>query len=196
MASTTTSQLATIATKEMVDIFLTPEKGPKQPANVKFLPDTGAHINAIPNSDFRRTFKSVPLEPAADPVTAVGTVIKNYGSFKATMDWKANDGQSRPVVVDVHVLHDLNQPVLSKATQQEIGMISKDYPHARVNQVDVKRTSTKHVNFAPLNKDKSLHLPHHFSSRTRWRGHSPTREKLQQFIRPHLQRRRKRTCSL
>ena len=90
---------------------------------------------------YRRHFPEVPLDTGIHAETATGGHIKSLGSFQAHVDWKANDGSSRPVQSTVHVLEDLRQPVLSKSTQQQLGMIPIDYPNARVHQVAVVRPS-------------------------------------------------------
>ena len=41
----------------------------------------------------------------------------------------------------MHVLVDLEQPVLSKATQKKLGMIANNYPHSRVWQVKADSAS-------------------------------------------------------
>lgn len=95
------------------------------------LPDTGSSLDAIPPSLYHQQFPDIKLRAGVDAETATGSRIKTLGSFKASVDWRADDGQSRPVESTVHVLVDLKQPVLSKITQRKMGMIPENYPHAR-----------------------------------------------------------------
>ena len=118
---------------DTVAITITPNNGTA--ADVNTLPDTGSTLDAIPSSVYRHQFQNVKLQAGVNAETAIGNCIKSLGSFKASVDWKANDGISRPVEATVHVLQDLKQPVLSKLTQQKLGMIPREYPHARVHQV-------------------------------------------------------------
>ena len=55
------------------------------------------------------------------------------GTFAAVIDWPSDDGNSRPVSVTVHVLENLQQPVLCTATERLLGMLHDGYLHARVN---------------------------------------------------------------
>ena len=134
--ASTTPQIAAVATADMVALAIKPESGARRPIIVSFLPDTGAELDAIPAADFHRLFKSVHLQAADNPVTAVGTVIRNDGLFNASLNWSDGGGQSRPVQVQLHVLRDLRQPVLSRQTQRKLGMIPEAYPHVRVQQLD------------------------------------------------------------
>ena len=140
VATTKSSQLAAVTASEMVNITIKAQGGPA--ATIPFLPDTGAELDAIPPAIFHRSFKSIRLQPADNPVTAVGSAIQNDGSFSATLDWSADDGTSRPVAVTVHVLRGLKQPVLSRFTQRKLGMLPADYPHTRVNQIDAEQPVT------------------------------------------------------
>jgi len=47
-----------------------------------------------------------------------------------TDDWRAGDQIQRPTTVTIHILKDLKQQVISKATQMKLGMLPKEYPHA------------------------------------------------------------------
>lgn len=64
---------------------------------VRTLPDTGSTLVAIPPSVYHRQFQDVPLDVGIHAETATGNHIKSLGSFQAQVDWKANDGSSRPV---------------------------------------------------------------------------------------------------
>ena len=108
---------------------------------VRTLPDTGSTLDAIPPCVYHRQFQDVPLDVGIHAETATGNHIKSLGSFKAQVDWKANDGSSRPIQSTVHVLENLKQPVLSKITQQKLGMIPAEYPNVRVHQVATVRPS-------------------------------------------------------
>jgi hypothetical protein len=92
--------------------------------------DTDSSLDAIPPSLYHQQFVDVKLRAGVDAETATGSRIKTPGSFKASVDWRADDGQSRLVESTVLVLVD---PVLSKVTQRKMGMIPENYPHARAN---------------------------------------------------------------
>ena len=98
----------------------------------KGLPDTGSQLDAIPHSMYHTSFANIPLLPGAQ---AFGSEINCLGSFKATIDWKADDGISRPVPTTIHVLENLQQPVLCTATQRNLGMLPVKYPHARLHSI-------------------------------------------------------------
>ncbi len=106
---------------------------------VRTLPDTGSTLDAIPPSVYHRQFQDVPLDAGIHVETATGNHIKSLGSFQAQVDWKADDGSPRPVQSTVHVLENPRQAVLSKTTQQKLGMIPVDYPNVRVHQVSTAR---------------------------------------------------------
>ncbi|KZS01598.1 Uncharacterized protein APZ42_001698, partial [Daphnia magna] len=112
---------------------------------VRTLPDTGSTFDAIPPSVYHRQFQDVPLDVGIHAETATGNHIKSLGSFQGQVDWKANDGSSRPVQSTVHVLENLRQPVLSNPTQQKLGMIPVDYPNIRVHQVSTTRPSDEQI---------------------------------------------------
>jgi hypothetical protein len=71
---------------------------------IRTLPDTGSTLDAIPPSVYHRQFQDVPLDVGIHAETATGNHIKSLGSFQAQIDWKANDGSSRPIQSTVHVL--------------------------------------------------------------------------------------------
>ncbi len=119
----------------MVSIVISPRRGPTSPVQLSGLPDSGAEIDAIPAATFTKLFAGVPLHRDIQPVTAVGTPIVRIGAFRATIDWRARDGISRPVDTTIHVLRDLKQPVISKQTQLSLGMLPTGYPHRRVDQL-------------------------------------------------------------
>ena len=104
-------QMAAITESEMVRCIISPAIGFKNTACVQFLPDTGAELDAITDDIYSRFLSSIHLSPAADPETAIGSTIRNLGSFNVTLDWLMNDGTSKPVSSVLHVLCDLNQPV-------------------------------------------------------------------------------------
>ncbi|EFX62340.1 hypothetical protein DAPPUDRAFT_262513 [Daphnia pulex] len=86
---------------------------------LRTLPDTGSTLDAIPPSVYHHQFQDVQFDAGIHAKTATGNHIKSLGSFPAQVDWKANDGSSRPVQSTVQVLENLRQPVLSKTTQQK-----------------------------------------------------------------------------
>ena len=126
------SQVASSAV-DTVTISITPDGG--EATDVNTLPDTGSMLDAIPSSIYHQQFSDVELCTGVNAETATGTTIKSLGSFAASVDWDAHDGVSRPVTSNIHVLENLTQAVLSKSTQQKLGMIPSEYPHTRVQQV-------------------------------------------------------------
>ncbi|KZS02265.1 Uncharacterized protein APZ42_000758, partial [Daphnia magna] len=71
--------------------------------------NTGADLDAIPESLYKRKFSKVALQKGVQPVTAVGSPIISIGVFST--------------------------PVLSKRSQQTLGMLPAAYPHAYVGMV-------------------------------------------------------------
>jgi hypothetical protein len=95
------------------------------------LPDSGASIDAIPACLYWCQFKDIPLSSnGPKTITATGAPIVALGQFPASLVWAASSGG--PVVTSVHVLQDLRQPDISKATQKKLGMLPAQYPHACV----------------------------------------------------------------
>lgn len=139
--ASTTPQIASVAAADMVNLSIKPDGDYRQPVIVSFLPDTGAELDAIPAAEFYRLFKSIHLHTADNPVTAVGTVIRNDGLFNASLNWSDDDGQGCPVQVQLHVLRDLKQAVLSRQTQRKLGMLPEAYPHVRVHQLGVPQNN-------------------------------------------------------
>ena len=105
------------------------------PVTLRALPDTGSQLDAIPLSTYQSEFAGIVLSPSGAAKTATGSTINCPGTFAAVIDWPSDDGTSRPVSVTVHVLENLQQPVLCTATQRQLGMLHDGYPHARINQL-------------------------------------------------------------
>ena len=98
---------------------------------VQMLPDSGASIDAIPVDLYRRHFKDIPLSShGPKAVTATGSSITSLGQFHASLVWASSS--SGPVATSIHVLQDLQQPVVSKETQKKLGMLPAQYPHTCV----------------------------------------------------------------
>ena len=94
---------------------------------VKFLLDTGAEIDAIQLSTYTTRLAELQLQQAVTPTTATGVPIHTEGKFAAKP--QRRDGWRRSAATEIHVLHDLAQPVLSKHTQIHLGMLHEVYPH-------------------------------------------------------------------
>lgn len=138
--SPTPPTVGVVSSGGLIHLSITPDGDSTAPSEhtavtVMALPDTGADLDAIPESYYAQKFGNVPLRKGVQPVTAVGSPIVSLGVFCATIDWVSNDKVSRPVNTTIHVLRDLKQPVLSKCSQQELGMLPLGYPHARINVV-------------------------------------------------------------
>jgi hypothetical protein len=142
---------------ELVDIFVAPKVASASAAQVRFLPDTGAELDAIPREIFRRAFQGVTLAPAASPETATGSPIVNDGTYSATLNWKADDDERRPITGTVHVLQDLKQAVLPKSSQKKLGVLPESYPHARVSTLAWSAITNVETDSSP---SSSLLFPH------------------------------------
>ena len=149
--------IGAVTSEELVDISVAPQASSSSAAQVLFLPDTGAELDAIPRETFRRAFHGVKLAPAASPETATGSPIVNDGTFTATLNWKADDNERRPVTTTVHVLQDLKQAVLSKSSQQKLGMLPESYPHARLSTLSSPAITNVETDSIPAS---SLLFPH------------------------------------
>ena len=98
---------------------------------IQMLPDSGASIDAIPVGLYQRHFKDIPLSShGPKAVTATGSSIISLGQFHASLFWATSS--SGPVATSIHVLQDLQQPVVSKETQKKLGMLPAQYPHTCV----------------------------------------------------------------
>ncbi|XP_045025183.1 uncharacterized protein LOC123469907 [Daphnia magna] len=129
-----------VKTSDLVAVSITPKKLPTANGEhaavvVHALPDTGADNDAIPESLYMQKFSSVSLRKGIQPVTAVGSPIVNVSVFSTLIEWTTNDKNSCSLSTNVHVLRELKQPVLSKKSQQALGMLPSGYPHIRVGSV-------------------------------------------------------------
>jgi hypothetical protein len=92
------------------------------------IPYSGASNYAIPAAMFWSHFKHVPLmDGVPNAVTATGVAISSLGHFPATLSWSS--GSSLSVATTIHILRDLQHPVLSKASQKQFGMLLAQHPH-------------------------------------------------------------------
>ncbi|EFX78076.1 hypothetical protein DAPPUDRAFT_246665 [Daphnia pulex] len=64
-------------------------------------------------------------------ITAIGSRIVNLGHFTATICWPHGNSNTKATSI-IHVLQDLKQPVISQATQKNLGMLPACYPNQRV----------------------------------------------------------------
>ncbi len=149
--------IGAVTAAELVDISVSPQVSSSSAAQVLFLPDTGAEFDAIPRETFRRTFKGVKLDPVASPETATGSPIVNDGTFNAMVNWNADDDERRPITTTVRVLQDLKQAVLSKSSQQKLGMLPESYPHARLSTLASSAITDVETDSSPVS---SLTFPH------------------------------------
>ncbi|KZS06702.1 Uncharacterized protein APZ42_029750, partial [Daphnia magna] len=123
--------IGSIMTGELLEADVSPA-GSDSRVTVSFLPDTGASIDAIPHQLYEQLFSETPLHRAPRQT--------------------ANDPSS---LITMHVLKDLRQPVLSKATQKKLGVLPLDYPYWCVQSI--------RINVSPQQKAemlKSLMAPH------------------------------------
>ena len=80
----------------LVSLEITPHRSrscsTKHPAKtVLTLPDTGADLDAIPESLYTLKFPDIPLQQGIQPCTAIGSPIISLGVFQATIDWIASN---------------------------------------------------------------------------------------------------------
>ena len=122
--------VSSVSTDERVQLGITLDQTSENMSLLSALPDSGSQIDAIPTKMFKKQFRGITLRRDVQPYTAVGTPIKSKGSFKAILFWRPRGMQRRSVSTTVHVLDDLYQPVISKATQLTLGMLPEGYPHA------------------------------------------------------------------
>ena len=122
--------VSSVTTEERVQLGITPDQADVKMSLLSALPDSGSQIDAIPTKLFKKQFCGILLRWDVQPFTAVGTPIKSNGSFKATLYWRPRGMQQRSVSTTVHVLENLHQPVISKATQLKLGMLPEGYPHS------------------------------------------------------------------
>lgn len=140
LGSISNRTIATVKRDEMVKLSVLPALG--DAAESLFLPDTGAEIDAIPETAYYELFKNTPLASAPAPVSATGSRIASKGTFKANIRWRVNDGTTRTTPATIHVLKDLTQPVLGKTSQQKLGMLPTGYPHAIAKLVKHDQSKT------------------------------------------------------
>jgi hypothetical protein len=120
--------IGAVTAAKLVDISVAPQASSSSAAQELFLPDTGAKLDVIPRETFRRAFQGVKLAPVASPETATGSPVVNDGTFSATLNWIADENERRPITTAVPVLQDLKKTVLSKSSQQKLGMLPESYP--------------------------------------------------------------------
>ena len=131
LESDSPTQVSGIGALELVQMTISPNEGSKS-ISLSVLPDTGAQIDAIPADLFHSEFSPIKLMPGEiNMITAIGSRIINLGHFKATICWPNGNSNNKASSI-IHVLQDLKQPVISKATQKKLGMLPAGYPNQRV----------------------------------------------------------------
>ncbi|KZR98357.1 Uncharacterized protein APZ42_006266, partial [Daphnia magna] len=137
--------IGSILPGELIEASVSPADS-DTPTAVFFLPDTGASIDAVPRALHQSRFTATPLFPITTrAVTATGDAITSYSTFQATITVGPVNGGT-PVLTTIHVLENLQQPVLSKDTQKKLGILPLDYPHWRVQQVTTYPTDLEKAN--------------------------------------------------
>ncbi len=122
--------IRSITPDDMVELGVSPASS-NSTILILVLPDSGASIDAIPAAIFWSHFKHISLiDGGPNAVTATRAAISSLGHFPATLSWSS--GSSLPLATTIHVLHDLQHPVLSKASQKLFGMLPAHYPHSCV----------------------------------------------------------------
>jgi hypothetical protein len=102
---------------------------------VSFLPDSDASIDAVPHNLYTQLFSKTPLHRAPSrAVTATGDEIENYGNHQESIQLGRTTNEPS-LLITMHVLKDLRQPVSLKAKQMKLGILPLDYPHFRIQSV-------------------------------------------------------------
>ena len=137
------TRIAAVDASELVDMTVEASiNGGRH--EVKFLPDTGAEIDTIPLSTYATYISGTQLQRAGTCKTGTGGNIHTEGNFTAKLSWQRSDGSERSTKTEIHVLHHLTQPVLSKRTQKRLGMLHEGYPHMLLNNVHHHRAFSQH----------------------------------------------------
>lgn len=83
--------------------------------------DTGADLDAIPESVYEQNFAGTPLRPGVQPCTAIGSTIITLGCFKATITRNISGKMSTATDTTIHVVRQVARVVKK---------ISNRSPHA------------------------------------------------------------------
>ena len=118
-----------ITPNDMVELGVSPASS-NSTIFIRVLPDSGASIDAIPAAIFWSHFKHIPhIDGGPNAVTATCGYFFTWSfSGHVVMVQRIIP----PVATTIHVLRDLQQPVLSKASQKLFGMLPAQYPHSYV----------------------------------------------------------------
>jgi len=92
---------------------------------LRFLPDTGASINAISLKDLQKLGENVQnlIESHIKPQSVEGRVLENFGKLRANIRLGGRQTQA-----EIYVLKNIKHPVLSLKTCKELNLIHQDFP--------------------------------------------------------------------
>ena len=136
--------IASVSSSDMVTFDIQPDQCHAS-ISLPALPDTGAEIDAIPDTTFVEFFPDIRLQRGSQPTTAIGSLIPSLGTFRASISWSTDGATGQPVNTIVHVLKGLRQAVVSKATQIALGMLPPGYPHVPAKVVNNSHVSAVHA---------------------------------------------------
>lgn len=104
------SEVGAVTVAELVTIVVRPKDGSSESLSYPTL------VESWMSSRVRRTTASstTRLRPAAAPVTAIGSLIHNDGTFIASLNWDTGDSKKGPVEVQLHILQELSRPSYQK----------------------------------------------------------------------------------
>ena len=126
--STTNQVIPKMETLEAVHITFVPD-GQSAVKHAMFLPDTGANVTAIAETDAQ----GVPLSQTSVVLrTADGNVLRTLGTFEASLTLCRNTARER-----IHVVRGLSRPLLSRRMLKELGLIHKDFPNQEISQINI-----------------------------------------------------------
>ena len=123
-----------LSTKDrMVDVAVTLEGSVR--ALIKWLPDTGAHVDAIPLAVFERLgsgFRNRLQENRLTMKAANGVPMGHVGTFTATLQrFKFSHATS------IHVLRDLQTPLLSIHSCKALGLLQDDWSNSDIDRLSL-----------------------------------------------------------
>ena len=123
-----------LSTKDrMVDVAVTLEGSVR--ALIKWLPDTGADVDAIPLAVFERLgsgFRNRLQENRLTVKVANGVPMGHVGTFTATLQrFKFSHATF------IHVLRDLQTPLLSIHSCKALGLLQDDWPNSDIDRLSL-----------------------------------------------------------
>lgn len=104
--------------KKNVQAYVDIKVGPSQ-QTIRFKIDSGAEINAIPNNTFNTLFKSVPIAPPGQSITAYGG---NALEVRGTCMLEC-EHNNHPALVEFHIIKAKAPPILGLGASLDLNLI-------------------------------------------------------------------------